>query len=47
MSHHHTSRIALDIWERMESIQDRARRPSDEQAAIVEEMQLTVDLIRR
>lgn len=47
MSHHHTSRTALDIRERMESIQDRARRPSDEQAAIVEDMQRTVDLVRR
>lgn len=47
MSHHHTSRIALDIRERIESIQDRATRSSDEQAAIVADMKRTVGLIRR
>ncbi|MGQ0672880.1 MAG: hypothetical protein ACT4N2_08400 [Hyphomicrobium sp.] len=47
MTHHHTTRTALDIRERIETIQDRARRAEDQHAEIVADMQATVDLIRR
>lgn len=47
MTHHHTTRTALDIREHIETIQDRSRRASDQKAEIIEDMQRTVDLIRR